>query len=168
MGLSIGVTVEDAAVQRSLDRLASRMVDLRPVFEQIADDFHQMESRLFASHGSSAGEPWQPSQQGGAVTLTGQRERMKRSLTVPRSRNSVQRITRNSITLGSTQPLAHLHQGGTADRYVRTYRGKPLAKPRYAGRLPRRAVFAVGAADEQRWAEMVSAHVLAGVDPIGL
>jgi phage gpG-like protein len=162
------VTVDDSGVQRTLERIAANLNDLRPVFERIADDFHSMESRLFTSRGGSASEPWAPSASGHAVTLTGQRERLKRSLTLTKVSKSVTRITRNSVTLGSTHPLAHLHQGGTGPRYARTYKGKPLAKPRYAGSLPRRVVLSVRPEDEQRWNSMLSEHVLASTGSLGL
>jgi phage gpG-like protein len=156
------------AVLRSLDALGERLTDLRPVFTDVADDFHRMESRLFASHGGSAGEPWASSASGSPVTLEGRRAKMRRSLTTPRVNGAVQRITRNSVTLGSTHPLAHVHQGGTGARYVKTYKGKPLAKPRYAGSLPRRAVFNVGETDIARWHTMISDYVTSETTRLGL
>lgn len=149
------VTIDDRSLAASLRLLATKAADVRPVLDDIADDFLAMEDRLFASHGASAGSAWQPKADGGSASLRGRRARMERSLTERRSRGSVRRVTRSGLVIGSTHPLAHLHQGGTSERYVRSWRGEPLARPRYAGRLPARTVVHVGQDDKARWIRML-------------
>lgn len=152
------VTVNDEAVLARMRAMIARGENPRPVLERVGDDFLDMERRQFASSGAAGGTPWVPlsaewqaRKRGGGGTLVGPRARMERSLVTRGARGGKRRITRRSITMGTTHPLAHLHQGGTGQRYVRTYRGQPLAQPRSAGSLPARPVVAVTPGDEQRW-----------------
>lgn len=172
------VTVNDRELLGGIRAMIARGSDPRAAFEVIADDFLRMEAEQFASQGARGGTPWRPlspewaAHRAGGGILVGRSGRLERSLTRGRARSSVRRITvrpgrTSGVDMGSTQPLAHLHQGGTRDRYVRTYRGKPLATPRYAGRLPARPVVAVTARDEQRWRGILADQLL-GAKSLGL
>lgn len=168
------VTVEDQALLAELRAAIARGADPRPALEAVADDFAGMERRLFESQGASGGVFWRPLSQEWAARkaerglpagiLRGSTGRLQRSLVAAKGhpRGSKRVITRRGVTMGSTHPLAHLHQQGTGVRYVRTWRGKPLAKPRSAGSLPARPVVTVTAADRRRWHGLMSDYLLGG------
>lgn len=156
-----------------LAAMRARGENPRPVLERIADDFLDVERDVFTSRGASAGAPWAPGARGGVPSLTGRRERMERSLTVQGARGSRRRITvaagrTSSVLMGSTHPLAHIHQGGTGPRYARTYKGQALAKPRFTGSLPPRKVVHVGDRAQQRWRGFVADYVMVEAARFGL
>lgn len=180
--MRIIVTVDDKKVLARLAELQRRGVNPRPVLERIADDFLDIERDVFATRGSSIGRPWQPLSESTAKAdkahrgrwryhggLLNQSGRLQRSLTVPRAARSKRSVSRSSLTIGSTHPLAHLHQWGTKEREVRTWRGKPLAKPRTAGRLPARTLVSVTPEDKTRWRQFISDFVMGFDEPrVGL
>lgn len=170
MASRVVVSVDDQALVDGLHALITRGSDLRPALEQIADDFLDMERRQFASRGAAGATPWAPlsaeweaRKQGGGI-LVGDTGRLARSLTQERARGGRRRIEvrpgrTSGLEVGSTHPLAHLHQGGTKERFVRSWRGAPLAAPRSAGKLPARPVVAVTPRDEQRWRGILAAYL---------
>jgi phage gpG-like protein len=172
------VSVNDQQLVNGLREMIRRGSDPRGALEAVADDFLRMEAEQFASQGGRSGEPWKAlspewarRRRGGGI-LVGRSGRLRTSLIRQRARGSVRRVTvrpgrTSGVEMGTTQKLAHLHQGGTTDRYVRTYRGKPLAKPRYAGRLPARPVVAITERDQQRWRGILADHLL-GAKSLGL
>src|SRR4051794_40867765 len=165
------VTVDDRGLLSSLHELIERGSDPRAALERIADDFLDMEREQFATQGARGGTPWKPlsaewtaRRHSGGPTLIGRSQHLEQSLTRARGAGTRRRIDVRpgrtaGLEVGSTQALAHLHQGGTGDRFVRNYRGRPLAKPRYAGRLPARPVVAVTERDEQRWRGILTDHI---------
>src|SRR4051812_12879193 len=173
------VTVEDRQLLNGIREQIARGTDPRAALEAIADDFLAMEAEQFASQGARGATPWRPlspewaARKGGRSILIGSSGRLARSLTRSRARGSRRQITvrggrTSSVEMGSSHPLAHLHQAGTAERYVRTYRGKPLTKPRYAGRLPARPVVTVTPRDEQRWHGILVEHLFGQTRTLGL
>jgi phage gpG-like protein len=107
-------------LQRTLVRWANATADLRPAFEDIANRFAQMELAQFVTQGSSGGEVWSPlSPRYGAakarawpgrpiLVRTGE---LRRQLT--RRPFGVERITADSMHLGTSLPYARYHQTGT-------------------------------------------------------
>lgn len=180
MASQLVVTVDDAPLLRAMRKRIDRGLDPRPALEQIADDFLRMEREQFASQGSAGGTPWRPlspewaaRKHGAGGILVGRSARMEKSLVQARARGSRRRIEVRSgrtsgVEMGSTQPLAHLHQGGTVERYAKSWRGRPLATPRYAGRLPARPVVAVGPADERRWRGILVDYLFTETRSMGL
>lgn len=162
MATSLIVTVNDRAVVERLADLRRRGGDVRPALERVADDFLDTERAVFATRGGSEGTPW-----AGGATLD-RSGRLMRSLTTRGARGSRRQISQTRLVMGTGHPLAHLHQHGTQDRWVRTRNGVPLSKPRYAGRLPARPVVLVGEADRARWQGFISDYVMARPGGVGL
>lgn len=174
----IVVTVDDHDLVAGIRGLIVRGSDARPALERVADDFLAMERRAFATQGASNAEPWRPlspewarRKAGRGIiggVLHGASGRLEKSLITRGARGSRRRISRQSVTMGSSHPLAHLHQRGTTARYARTWRGQPLAKPRYSGQLPARPMVVVGPRDVQRWRSIMADWLMTEARRLGL
>lgn len=173
------VTVNDRDLIHGIRTMITLGSDVRPAFERIGDDFLQMEAEQFATDGGRGGEPWKPLSPAWAERkrseqiLIWRSHRLERSLTQRRARGARRRIEirpgrMSSIEMGSTHPLAHLHQRGTADRWVTSQGGKPLVRPRYAGRLPARPMVVVTERDKQRWRGILADHLFSAGWRMGL
>ncbi len=62
----------------------------------------------------------------------------------------------------STAPHLHLVELGTEDRYAQTWRGRPLARPRFVGRMPARGPIFVPLAIRRRAEMLHEAEALLG------
>jgi hypothetical protein len=140
--------VGDVALDRRLADLAARSSYPREALEAVGDDFLNIEQGRFAGDAgwkplSSAyarrkarrGLPTQPLV-GGALEA---------SLTRAGTRYSVRQIDRSSILMGTSDPVAHLHQQGT-----RGASGKGM---------PTRTLVGIRNADLLRWRELIRANV---------
>lgn len=117
-------------ISRRLLRLGERAVDATPAFEAIAGLFYRSEQQQFQSEGSWASGGWVPDMQAtvdekvrrGYSTMTLEETGdMMRSLTIPGSPHSQQRIGPDFVELVSTVPYGIFHQFGT--------RKMPMRKP---------------------------------------
>jgi phage gpG-like protein len=132
-------------LDRRLATLARRTQDLRPAWRAVAEDFQQVQQRRFASGGNG---DWPPLSEAYArrkppgapiMVLTG---RLKRSLTAGRTRGAIRRVTKTRVVMGSSNPVAHLHQKGTG------------------GRLPQRRLIAIDRRERKRWAGILLDHIV--------
>ena len=111
----------EAAVDSLFMRIRRRATDMRPIFSGVAEAFADMESRLFASEGSSGGRTWAPlspsysawkvsrGRSGQILVDTG---RLRRSLTQRPFGHEV--ITPQRFEFGTDVPYAVYHQQGTS------------------------------------------------------
>jgi hypothetical protein len=128
-----------------LQRLEANAVDLRPVLDDIADDFYQVERNLFRSRGGGKWRRLKPNTVRRKLTLGNARRPMVRtgdleaSLTRRGARGNVHEVDMDSLRVGTSLKQAVFHQrrrGGR--RVIRVTR--PTAR---------------------RWARMVRDHLVA-------
>lgn len=136
----------DVQLSRDLDRWASAVEDPGPAFEAMADDFLEIEARQFASEGGNSGgwAPLAPStvrRRGSAHPILFQTGRLQQSLTSAGARDSVRRVTADSLEVGTSVPYARFHQQGTA-------------------RMPRRRPVEFTEVDRRRWVKLLQEHLV--------
>jgi phage gpG-like protein len=130
---------------------AARVVT--PALDEIADDFLDIQSRRFAA----ASATWLPLKPETAIRkAAGGRPpeplvggELEQSLTRRGARFAIRRVDGNSVTLGTSDPVANLHQGGTR-------------------RMPRRPPVSLFRADERRWVEIIERHLSGSRPRVGL
>lgn len=113
----------DKQVDRTLLRLAGRVIDAKPAFERIHQDLEQAEARQFRSEGGYASGGWAPLapatvvQRGSAHPILVRTGELRDSLTGQAS-GSVRVADRSFMVFGTRVPYARFHQFGT-DRMPR-------------------------------------------------
>lgn len=150
-----------------LGALSDRALDAEPAMVRIADDFTEMERVAFATHGANRGG-WAPDSADWLATKEkrGKGDRtlvytgtLERSLIEAHAKYSLRVTGPGELIVGTLDPVAHLHQDGTGDRFVKTRNGVPLRKDKYAGKMPMRRMLQVLPSDEVRWSLFVSEHL---------
>lgn len=145
--MRISLRFEEGTIRRLQEALHDREQRARhvtPALEQIADDFLVIQRRRF-----SGGAQWKPlsaewairkAASGRPVTpLAG--GNLERSLTRKGAQFSIRRINNGgAITLGTSDPVAHLHRDGTK-------------------KLPRRPPVSLSRNDEKRWVSIFERHL---------
>lgn len=145
--MRLHITLDDGATAE-LRGLRDRAGDLRPPLEAVAAEFRRHTAEVIAS-GGPTGERWKPlargyvagKQRGRPMELTG---RLAKSLTQKGARYAVTKIGRNTLQVGTSNPVAHLHHLGTVRRTVRK-------TGRSSGAVPRRRLYAIDRGMRQRW-----------------
>jgi hypothetical protein len=140
-------------LKAALEDREQRAKHVTPALDEIADDFLAVQRRRF----SAAAAIWQPLSPESAVRkarsgrapvpLVG--GELESSLTRRGARFAVRRIGDNSVTLGTSDPVAHLHRDGTR-------------------RLPRRPPVSLSRADERRWVRIIERHLSGERPGVGL
>lgn len=114
----------DVQVSRELLRFTHRVEDASPAFEDIADDLRDIETEQFDSQGGRSSGGWKKLKD---VTLAAKRAAgldlrilhatlaMRRSLTEKSDPAHIEKITKDSLTFGSSDPKLPIHQKGSAD-----------------------------------------------------
>ena len=155
MSIYINITLDGVrTATKKIDRIASTVKDLTPAFKKIGDDFRKTEDRVFKGQGYYGSRPgWKP--------LTPQYRNWKnanfpgkpilqmtgklRNSLATKGNNHVERITKNSITIGTSDQKAMWHQKGNS-------RGLPARPPitftKYQG---------------DRWANIIKDEILRGL-----
>lgn len=155
------------AFDESLKAISDRALDAEPAMIRIADDFQETERLAFATGGGRLGE-WTPDSEVWAATKAkrGKGSRtlvytgtLERSLIEAHAKYSLRVTGPGELIVGTLDPVAHLHQDGTGDRYVKTRNGQPLRKQKYSGKMPMRRMLQVLPSDEVRWSQFVSEHL---------
>lgn len=145
--MKIQLRFERDTIDRLKDVLEDRERAARvvtPALDAIADDFLNIQQRRFAS----AATTWIPLKaetairkaEGGRQPIPLVGGELESSLTRRGSRFSVRRVQDSTVTLGTSDPVANLHQGGTR-------------------RMPRRPPVSLSRADERRWVEIIERHL---------
>lgn len=110
----------DVQLSRTLLRFRQHAEDMSPAFEQIADDFYEIERRQFASEGVYGSGGWKPLSPGYAarksvlypgkpiLQATGA---LFESLTG--GRGAVKKVSRDELLLSTDDEKAPFHQRGT-------------------------------------------------------
>lgn len=103
-----------------MDRLIARAEDFRPVFGLLQQEFYNIEDDLFSNEGSTGAHgSWSGLKDSTLKRKTGSggilvdTEALRKSLTRPNQKGSRRVITRHSMTIGTLDPKADLHQKGT-------------------------------------------------------
>lgn len=150
-------------LSRILSRFADGVEDLEPAFEQIADDFLEIEQRQFESEGSSGSGGWQelaPSTRAQkARRYPGRRilvasGRMEKSLT-ERGGEHIRELSPLELRLGSSV---------TSDSGF----PYPLAHQRGWGNLPTRPPIQLSEANRREWTRFVQRYLVGLVRGGGL
>jgi len=107
-------------LQRTLQRWVDATTDLRPAFELVADAFAKLELAQFVTEGAAGGEPWaalSPSYAARKARTHPGRPILVRSGDMRRDFTSrpfgVERISSDTMVLGSSLAYARYHQTGT-------------------------------------------------------
>jgi hypothetical protein len=144
----------------TIDRLKAVLEDreqaarvVTPALDEIADDFLGIQSRRFGA----AAAIWAPLKPetalrkaaGGRQPLPLVGGELEASLTRAGARFAVRRVGDKSVTLGTSDPVANLHQGGTR-------------------RMKRRPPVSLSRADERRWVEIIERHLSGTRTRVGL
>jgi phage gpG-like protein len=141
-----------AALNTRLQGIETRMAVLSPALDEIADDWLNIERARFA--GRAEWKPLTPEwaarkAAGGRSPLPLAGGELERSLTQRGSRFAVRSVGQKGITLGTTDPVAQLHQSGSR-------------------RLPKRPPVSLSIADEKRWALIIQKHIAGRTPEVGL
>lgn len=123
-----------------LENLARNAEEPREALQEVADDFLQLQQRRFA-RASAIWRPLKPESarrkaRRGLSTEPLVGGRLEASLTIRGATYQVRRMNVRSITLGTRDPSAHLHQRGTSKK------------------LPARPPVSLSPADERRWRDI--------------
>lgn len=118
-------TLGDERFVRGFNRYVARMKDFTPIFEELLEDFREIEEKNFASQGtpkafaplSTKYKAWKERHYPGRPIME-LRGVLKASL-VGRSPDSVINIDRKSAEYGTSVKYAHRHQKGTYGMPVR-------------------------------------------------
>lgn len=137
-------------IQRLLDGIIYRGQDLRPVWQYIAEDFHQLEAQQFATEGG-LGRPWPPLSPAyaawkakhfpGAPILV-RTGRLRASLT-GKTGDTVEVLEPQILRIGTRVPYAIFHQTGTV-------------------KMPPRPPIVISEAAKDRWVRLIHAYLKGG------
>lgn len=132
-------------IGRALLRFAEGVTDYTEPFNEIANDFLEVERRLFDSEGGTGGSgAWKPLSKNYAewkdkhfpgAKILHRWEIMRESLTQFKANYSIRDVQKLSVTLGTEVPYAIYHQQG---------RG-----------LPQRKAIDLNETDKQRWMKFI-------------
>lgn len=159
------------AFNGQLKMASDRALDAEPAMNRIADDFLAVERVAFATEGGSRIGGWAPdtaewlaakSKRGRGTRTLVYTGTLERSLTEAHAKYSLRVTGPGELVVGTLDPVAHLHQDGTGDRFVKTRNGQPLRKAKYAGKMPMRRMLQVLPTDEARWSEYISEWLVGG------
>ena len=124
----IRVVADTDAAERRFELVADRGEDLRPALHAAADALRGLYGDVFDQRGAPAGVFWPSPTPGyrrlklrlrptaGPGVFTGL---LRTSLTRRRGRHSVQRITGDELTVGTSAPHAHLFDDGRGGQRAR-------------------------------------------------
>jgi len=149
-------TVGTERFVRGFNRGIDRVTDLRPVFEEIRDDFYKVEERNFKRGGypqkhtalSPAYAAWKAKRAPGKpiMTLTG---RLADSMTGGGSRrDTIDKRRKKYAEFGSKVPYAHRHQMGTLG-------------------MPQRRFVQLTEAVKRRWSKLIHEFIIKGFTTTG-
>lgn len=124
-GVGIEIDVAgDVQLSRELLRFAGRITDASPAFEAIADDLREIETEQFDSQGGRSSGGWRALKAStvAAKSAAGLDSRilhatlaMRKSFTDKSDPAHVEKVTKDSLTFGSSDPKAGIHQQGSSD-----------------------------------------------------
>lgn len=156
--MRVEVHLDQASLQHLLDALegrADRADNLREGLHEIADDFYSIERRRFAAgmvHWKPLTPEWARRKAAGGrsvIPLAG--GDLESSLTLKGRKFAVRRVSKDTLFVGTKDPVAHLHDKGTK-----------------GGRLPRRELVAITQQDRSRWGGILLRHISGSTKGIGL
>lgn len=156
--MRVEVRLDEAGAQHLLDALrgrAERAGNLRAALHDVADDFYNIERQWFATgagHWKPLSADWARRKAAGGrgvIPLAG--GDLEKSLTVKGRKFAVRRVSKDSLFVGTRDPVAHLHHEGTK-----------------GGRLPKRPLVEITRQDTARWAAMLLRHISGRKTGIGL
>lgn len=141
----------DKQFSREMLRWDTRATDMRPAFEEVANDFLEIERRQFDSQGGHGSGGWKPLSPdylrrkvaaGHDPRILHRTLRLRKSLTMSTA-DSVRRITSDDMFVGTKVSYAGAHQRGGAH-------------------LPQRRPVELTETDRRRWIKILQRY-LAGV-----
>lgn len=153
MPVYINITLEGVGtVKRRINGIIGKVKDLRPAFQKIGEDFRNTERKVFQGQGAygsrSSWKPltpkyreWKQQHYPGRPILE-QTGALRSSLT-SKGANHIEIITKNSITLGSSDPKFKWHQKDTSKMTARP----PITFTKYQG---------------DKWAKIIRDEILKG------
>jgi len=128
------VMIDDKNVLFAIDTLSERILNLEPVWRQIAKDLMELETQIFATQGAVIGKPWAPLSQktirqkqrkGFPLEPLVRTGRLRASLTDESSNEMILDIDNLGLTFGSARLvdrgdwfLAPIHHYGAPKRNI--------------------------------------------------
>ena len=113
-------------VKDIVDSIGDQLIDLRPLWFLLANDFYKDEKRIFKLKGPGRYEDLTPEYQDRKAQLHGfiypilrAKGNLERSLTNPADRDAIHIFTKTSMIIGSSSPTAKFHHLGTRNMPVR-------------------------------------------------
>lgn len=136
---------------RELMRYRDRANDMKPVFREIADDFRDNEQKQFLSQGRYASGGWAPlaastlrykAARGLDMRILHATLRLRKSLTNKTHPDHYERVTHDTLEVGSSVPYGAYHQYGNEPR------------------MPRRRPVEFPEARKRKWVKMLQAYLV--------
>lgn len=148
------VDIDASETIRYFTQAVDRANDLRPLFDTVADNFHERQRQVFTSRGGSQGTPWAPlkpkylawRQRTGRGTsllrFTNARGGMLyASLTQRNGPQQVRQVRSDELRVGTRAGIAEAHQKGR-------------------GSLPARPLVNITEATRKHWSDLLVSHLL--------
>ena len=145
----LAIFIDDDEVQKALKHLAKNSNDLQPVMKRIGERLQRSADDNFRAESNPEGEPWVKI---APATLKAKKRRKKDGLKILSDGGNLRgninyRVGLDSVTIGSPEPYAAIHQlGGKAGR------NKSVC-------IPARPFLGVGPADKQEILQLISDHL---------
>lgn len=150
-----------------LDGMGVRAMELREAFEGVAEDFYELQTRMFDTDGRPIGG-WAPladatleirqrlGRGNEILEYAGARGgRLRRSLTVAGASYQLRQETRDSLRIGTKLGIARIHQKGGTLPVTFGRRSRPVQV-----RIPARPLVQLQKQDRERWVGIARDHVL--------
>lgn len=166
MTVRLRAEYDDAAFVQALQDYRQNVADPRALWDDVTHYLVEKETRVWATHGASAGTPWPAAgarSRRGVGRTSGKKKprrrvrrshellvltgRLRRSFTSERGMGGIRRRTRNALTFGSRVKTANLMQQNQHPNKGGT------------GRLPQRKLLEITPADARAEVALVRAHV---------
>lgn len=143
------VTIDDRKVQERLQSMLRASADLEPVMKRFGEHLRRSSDDNFRAEQAPDGKPWKHLH---PATLKSKRRRGKAGLKILSEGGNLRgninyRTDRNSVTIGSPEPYAAIHQfGGKAGR------GR-------AATIPARPFIGIGPDDRRELLQLLRDHL---------
>jgi phage gpG-like protein len=159
-------------VARNLRGLARAADNMRPAYDEIADDFLRIEREQFATQGARGpGGAWVPlkpstlrnkARKGQPSTILVATDALRKSLTQRGARGSVRTIRKDTVTLGTriSEGFVSTRASGRGTAVGFNY---PQALQHGTRKMPARRVVDITEEDRRRWVKIMQRRIMESI-----